>query len=87
MGVVKICVVVSFDFNVVVPHQACFPDSMIAFAEWIDDFAPPDPETQPQVVFVTTSLSYYVSWFHMVCTLYLGEHLGATTQSPWTSRH
>ena len=30
MGVVKICVVVSFDFNVVVPHQACFPTVLMA---------------------------------------------------------
>ena len=43
---------------------------MIAFAQWIDDFAPADPGAQPQVFVVTTSLSY-LSWFHVVRTSFL----------------
>ena len=45
-------------------------DNMIAFAQWIDDFAPADPGAQPQVFVVTTSLSY-LSWFHVVRTSFL----------------
>lgn len=42
-------------------------DSMMEFAQWIDDFAPADPATQPQMFVVTTSLSYLL-WFHVVPT-------------------
>ena len=59
---------------------------MIAFAQWIDAFAPADPGAQPQVFVVTTSLSY-LSWFHVVRTsFYLGEHLGQPTLPARTSR-